>query len=65
MSATDDFLGVILARVDALIGHNTSLLIRNSKDDHDKLAGKIHVLTELRSDILKDAKKWRLADGEE
>ena len=64
MSATDDFLGVILARVDKLIEHNTAGLIKCSRDDHDKFAAKILVLTELRNDILKEAKKWRLADGE-
>jgi len=65
MSATDDFLGVILARVDKLIESNTTGLIKCSREDHDKFAAKIHVLKELHGDIKKEAVKWRLADGGE
>lgn len=64
MSATDDLIETVCARLEKLIATQTKNLIGGTRDDHDRIAGRILGLREACDEIRKLAGQWRMRDDE-
>ena len=65
MSDVTDFAREIKKRIDALVGQHTEKLIKTDAQGHDRLAGKIESLSELRSYIDAESRKWMMRQEED